>query len=213
MHSSTLFLGLTMLTGAIAADQVVTMYIPDNADGPALAGAVIGTQSDTTTYSITCADSVTESCIVPSGASIIQAPGTVTIIAAEAEYTGTAACTYGDDDETATCSVGIDGEVLLTSTDPIISYEVTITATETGSATTSKPLFGSGSASATPTTLASSTTQTRSVDAQSTTTTNTTTGADAQETDEPGNGAMGVAGKPLGAAAMAIALGVAVAML
>ncbi|KAL4907670.1 hypothetical protein BDW74DRAFT_147949 [Aspergillus multicolor] len=213
MHSSTLFLGLTMLTGAIAADQVVTMYIPDNADGPALAGAVIGSDSDTTTYSITCADSVTESCALPSGASLIQAPGTVTVFVDEAGYTATAACTYGDADKTATCSVGIDGEALWSSTDPIRSYEVTITATETGSATSSKPLFGSGSAAATPTTLSSSTTKTGNVDAQSTTSTNTTAGADAQETDGPGNGAMGTAGKPFGAAAMAIVFGVAVAML
>ncbi|KAL6235093.1 hypothetical protein BDW75DRAFT_210533 [Aspergillus navahoensis] len=197
MHSSTVFLGLTILSGslAVAADQVVTMYIPDNADGPALAGKIIGSESDTTTYSITCADSISTTCEIPIGATIIEAPSTLTVLAAEAGQTGTVICTH--DAKTATCSLGFDGEFLITSTDPVLSYEVTITATETGAA------------SATPTTSSRSTT--KGAEAQSTTASNTTSGADAQETDEPDNGAM--AGQPLGAAAMAVAMGVAVALL
>ncbi|KAL4994853.1 hypothetical protein BDV10DRAFT_188650 [Aspergillus recurvatus] len=207
MHSSTLFLGLTVLTGslALAADQVVTMYIPDNADGPALAAKVIGSESDTTTYSVTCADSVTTTCDIPSGAAIIQAPSTLTVLATEAGQAGTVLCTH--DAKTATCSLGIDGEFILTSTDLVTSYEVTITATETGPSSTSKPLVGS--ASATPTTLSSSTT--KGAEAQSTTATNTTSGADVQDTDGPDNGAM--TAQPLGAAAVAVLMAVAVSVL
>ncbi|KAL4974135.1 hypothetical protein BDW66DRAFT_153177 [Aspergillus desertorum] len=207
MHSSTLFLGLSVLTGsvALAADQVVTMYLPDYTDGQPLAGKIVGSESDTTTYSVTCAGSVTTTCDVPGGVTIIQAPSTLTVIAIEAELTGTVLCTH--DAKTATCSLGLDGEFITTSTDPVLSYEVTITATETGSALTSKSPVGS--ASATPTTLSSS--ATKGADAESTSTTHTTSGADAQETERPDNGALAM--QPFGVAAMAVAMGVAVAML
>ncbi|KAL5043455.1 hypothetical protein BDW71DRAFT_188117 [Aspergillus fruticulosus] len=206
MHSSTLFLGLTILTGSLslAADQVVTMFIPDLDDGLSLAGKVVGSESDTTTYSVTCADSVSTTCEIPNGATIIQAPSTMTILVTETGRTATVLCTH--DAKSATWSLGIDGEFIVTSTEPVSSYGVTITATETGSASTSKsPVV---SASATPTTLSSSTA--KGAETQSTTSTNTTSGA-AQETDGPDNGAM--AGQPLGAAAMAVAMGVAIAML
>ncbi|KAL4923679.1 uncharacterized protein BDV17DRAFT_296096 [Aspergillus undulatus] len=180
MRSNTLLFGFSLLTGVLAADKVVTMYIPDNEDGQALAGKVIGSNSDTTTYSIGCADSVTESCEVPSGATFVQAPSSITIIAAEAEQTGTVACSY--DDKIATCSLGIDGEWLATSTDSVLSYEVTVTATETGSS--SKPPFGNESASPTPTTMTSSTTKDGSAQATKTDDTG------AEETDGPDNGAM-----------------------
>jgi hypothetical protein len=44
MHSSTIFLGLAILTGSVtfAANQVVSIYIPDNADGQPLAGKIVG---------------------------------------------------------------------------------------------------------------------------------------------------------------------------
>jgi hypothetical protein len=44
MHSSTLLLGLAILTGSVtfAADQVVSMYIPGNDDGQPLAGKIVG---------------------------------------------------------------------------------------------------------------------------------------------------------------------------
>ncbi|KAL4947878.1 hypothetical protein BDW69DRAFT_177541 [Aspergillus filifer] len=204
MRSNTIFLALSILTGAIAADQVVTMYIPDNEDGQALAGAVIGSDSDTTTYSVTCADSVTKSCEIPSGATIIQAPSAVTIVTAEDGYTGVAECTH--DSKTATCSIAVDDQWLDASTDPVHSYEVTITATSSAS---SKPLFGSGSTSPTPTTMATKTGGEANATA---TNTDGASGASTEETDTPGNGAMGRMTGVSGAAAAAI-LGVAVAVL
>ncbi|KAL4798404.1 hypothetical protein BDV19DRAFT_356947 [Aspergillus venezuelensis] len=206
MRSNTVFFALSILTGAIAADEVITMYIPDNGDGQALAGAVIGSKSDTTTYSLTCADSVTESCDLPSGATIIQAPSAVTATVAEDGYTGVAECTY--DSKTATCSIAVDDVWLATTIDPVVSYEVTITATSSAS---SKPLFGTGSSSPTP---KSTTMTTKSGAGANATATNTdgASGAGAEETDVPGNGAMGRMSGMSGAAA-AVALGVAVAVL
>lgn len=93
----------------------------------------------------------------------------------------------------------MDGEFFVTSTEPVISYEVTITATETGSPSTSKS--SASSASATPTTLSS---------CDATEDTDVSSGADA-ETDEPDNGAM--AGQPFGAAAVAVVIGVSAAIL
>ncbi|KAL4736805.1 hypothetical protein BDV11DRAFT_207336 [Aspergillus similis] len=199
MHTSTLFLGLAILTRSVtfAADQVVTMYIPDNTDGPPLAGKIIGSDFDTTTYSITCADSITTTCVVPDGVTMIQAPSTVTMLATGSGQTASIVCTH--DSKTGTCTLDVDGETFLTSTDPVISYKVTITATETGSPSTSR--LPVGSASATPTTPSSSNT-TKDAD--------TTSGTDAQETDEPDNGAM--AGQPFGDAVIAMVMGVSVAM-
>jgi hypothetical protein len=42
MYSNTLLLGFSILTGALAADQIVTMYLPDNDDAQALAGRILG---------------------------------------------------------------------------------------------------------------------------------------------------------------------------
>ncbi|KAL4751223.1 hypothetical protein BDW72DRAFT_193205 [Aspergillus terricola var. indicus] len=199
MLPSTLFLGLAILTSSVtlAADQVVTMYLPDNADGQPLAGKIVGSDSNTTTYSLTCADSVTTTCDVPSGATIIQAPSTVTILVTETGHTATMLCTH--DAKMGTCSLGMDGEFLVTSTDPVLSYGVTITATETRSPSTSTSPVRSGSA--TPTTLSSCDT-TEDAD--------TTSGTDAQETDGPDSAAM--AGQPFGAAVIAMVMGVSVAM-
>ncbi|KAL4770113.1 hypothetical protein BDW60DRAFT_209300 [Aspergillus nidulans var. acristatus] len=199
MHSSTIFLGLAILTGSVtfAANQVVSIYIPDNADGQPLAGKIVGSDSNKTTYSITCADSVTTTCDVHNGATIIQASSTVTIIVTETGHTGTVLCTH--DAKTGTCSLGMDGEFFVTSTEPVLSYEVTITATETGSPSTSKSPVSS--ASTTPTTLSS---------CDATEDADTTSGTDSQETDGPDNG--GMAGQPFGAAVIAMAMGFSVAM-
>ncbi|KAL4816034.1 hypothetical protein BDW67DRAFT_185178 [Aspergillus spinulosporus] len=199
MRSSALFLGLAILTGSVtlAAAQVVTMYIPDNADGQSLAGKIIGSDSNTTTYSVTCADSVTTTCDVPSGVTIIQAPSTVTLLVTETGHTATVLCTH--DAKTGTCSLGMDGEFVVTSTDPVLSYEVTITATETGSPSTSKSPASSTSATST---TPSSCDAIEDAD--------TTSGTDAQETDEPDNGAM--ARQPFVASVIATVMGVSVAI-
>ncbi|KAL3495029.1 hypothetical protein BJX62DRAFT_233681 [Aspergillus germanicus] len=208
MHSNTLFLGLSFLTSALAADRVVTMYLPDNDDSQALAGRVIGSQSDTTTYAITCADSVTTTCDLPYAVTVIQAPSTVSVVADLSGQTAVNVCTH--DDEIATCSVGVDGEWHETDTESVTSYEVTITATGTASSPSTP---ASGSATPTSTTLtstaSSSTTETNSTPSAS----NTTTGADAQQTDDGDNGAVtAMSGVGLGAALMAVAAG-AIALL
>ncbi|KAL5343366.1 hypothetical protein BJX70DRAFT_393935 [Aspergillus crustosus] len=76
MRSNTLFLGFTVLTGALAADQVVTIFLPDNEDGPALAGRVLG-----------------------------SAPSTITVLGVASEITGTAICAYDDDIATCSAAV------------------------------------------------------------------------------------------------------------
>ncbi|CBF82775.1 predicted protein [Aspergillus nidulans FGSC A4] len=199
MHSSTLLLGLAILTGSVtfAADQVVSMYIPGNDDGQPLAGKIVGSDSNRTSYSVTCADSVTTTCNVDSGVTIIQAPSTVTVLVTETGHTGSVLCTHNA--KTGTCSLGMDGEFFATSTEPVLSYEVTITETETGSPSTSKSPVSS--ALATPTTLGSCD-ATEDADA--------TSGTDAQETDGPDNGA--ISGQPFGAAAVAMVIGVSAAM-
>ncbi|KAL4962994.1 uncharacterized protein BDV14DRAFT_177352 [Aspergillus stella-maris] len=208
MRSNTIFLALSIITGVIAADEIVTMYIPDNEDGQALAGAVIGSNSDTTTYSVRCADSVTEECLLSTGATIIQAPSAVTLAAVEDGYTGVAECTYNS--KIATCSIAVDDVWLATTTDPVVSYEVTITATSSAS---SKPLFGAESTSPTPTpTPTTMTTKTGAGANATATNSDGPSGAGAEETDTPGNGAMGRMSGMSGAAA-AVALGVAVAVL
>ncbi|KAL4945550.1 hypothetical protein BDV06DRAFT_184511 [Aspergillus oleicola] len=204
MRSNTVFLALSILTGALAANEVVTMYIPDNADGQDLAGKIIGSNSDTTSYSLTCADSVTESCDVSSGVTIIQAPSAVTMATAEGGHTGIAACTYNS--KTATCSIVIDDESPVTTIDPVLSYEVTITATSSAS---SKPLSGAGLSSPTPTTMA---TKTGAGVNATATNTDGASGASTEETDTPDNGAIGRMTGMSGAAA-AVVLGVAVAVL
>ncbi|KAL3443958.1 hypothetical protein BJX65DRAFT_284420 [Aspergillus insuetus] len=204
MHSNTLFLGLSFLTSALAADQVVTMYLPDNDDSQALAGRVIGSQSDTTTYALTCADSVTTTCDLPEAVTIIQAPSTVTVLADLSGQTAVNVCTH--DGEIATCSVGVDGEWYETDTESVTSYEVTITATRTASPPSTP---ASGSATPTSTTL-TSTASSSTTDADSTqSSTNTTTGANAQQTDDDDNGAVtAMSGVGLGAALMAVAAAV-----
>jgi hypothetical protein len=42
MRSNTLLFGLTILTSALAADQAVTMYIPNGDDSQPFAGKIIG---------------------------------------------------------------------------------------------------------------------------------------------------------------------------
>ncbi|KAJ0414037.1 hypothetical protein BJY00DRAFT_319218 [Aspergillus carlsbadensis] len=198
MRSNTLLLSFGLLTGAIAADKVVTMYIPDGDDSQALAGKIIGSASDTTTYQITCADSVTTSCDVPAGATVIQGPSTANLLAVESGHTATLDCTHND--KIATCSQGYDGEWLETTTETVTSYKVTITATETGSSST--PASASASATSTTTTESASSS---TADADSTGADATTTGADAQETDDGDNGAVRLAsGVGLGAALMAV---------
>ncbi|KAL4881117.1 hypothetical protein BJY04DRAFT_189941 [Aspergillus karnatakaensis] len=213
MRSNTLLFGLSLLSTAMAASEVVTMYIPDNADGQALAGKVLGSNSDTTSYAITCADSVKTSCEVPEGATIIQAPSAATVIAAVEEHTGTVECTYSG--KTATCSMAIDGEWLATDTEAVASYEVTITATG-GAESTSKPVIGSASVSATPTpmTLLSSASgceeEVEETETAAASTTRNNEAAGAQETEDPDNGAMGLSVSLGGLVAV---MGAAVALL
>lgn len=42
MRSNTLFLGFALCTSALAADDVVTMFLPDNEKGQPFAGKVLG---------------------------------------------------------------------------------------------------------------------------------------------------------------------------
>ncbi|KAL2849397.1 hypothetical protein BJX68DRAFT_237999 [Aspergillus pseudodeflectus] len=200
MHSNTLLLGFGILTGAIAADQVVTMYLPDNDDSQALAGRILGSQSDTTTYLIACADSVTTTCDLPAAATVIQAPSTVSLIADVSGEAVVVACTH--DDEIATCSMGAGEVWYVTDTESVTSYGVTITATGTPSSASTP---ASSSATRTSTTLGSSASSPTTQADSSQSSTNTTTGADAQETDDEGNGAVTrLSGVGLGAALMAV---------
>ncbi|KAL2789385.1 hypothetical protein BJX66DRAFT_307036 [Aspergillus keveii] len=201
MHSTILLLGFSMLTTTVAANQVVTMYLPDNDDTQPLAGRVIGSQSDTTTYVLTCADSVTTTCDLPNAATVIQAPSTLSVIADLSGQTGVAACTH--DDEIATCSIGVDGEWYETNTESVTSYEVTITATGRASSPSTP-----ASSSAPPTSTAvtssatSSTTQADSTQSAS----STTNGGEPQETDDGENGAVPrMSAVGLGDALMAVA--------
>ncbi|CEN60502.1 hypothetical protein ASPCAL02938 [Aspergillus calidoustus] len=196
MYSNMLLLGFSILTGALAADQVVTMYLPDNDDAQALAGRVLGSQSDTTTYLIACADSVTTTCDLPAAATVIQAPSTVSLIADVSGEPVVVACTH--DDEIATCSMGAGEVWYVTDTESVTSYGVTITGTGTPSSGSTP---ASSSATHTSTTPTSSATQADS----SQSSTNTTTGAGAQQTDDDDNGAVTrISGVGLGAALMAI---------
>ena len=117
----------------------------------------------------------------------------------------TIACDHGD--KTATCSLHVDdGGWSGTTTYPVHSYAVTVTATETGSSSDT-----SSSSSAIP----SGTTWTSSSAAPTSPPTSTPTeGAGAEETDGPGNGAIGhEAGMSFAAGVAAVVMGVAAAVL
>ncbi|BCS18146.1 uncharacterized protein APUU_10974S [Aspergillus puulaauensis] len=210
MRSNTLLLVLTLCTSALAADDVVTMFIPDNEKGQALAGKVLGSQSDTTTYALACADSV-KTCDLPSGDSItvVHAPSTMSILENGAKHNVTIACDHGH--KSATCSLHVDdGGWTGTTTYPVHSYAVTVTATETETGSSGDT---SASASASP----SGTTWTSSSVAPTSSPSSTPTdGEGSEETDGPGNGAGAIgqeAGMSFAAGAAAVAVGVAAAVL
>ncbi|KAL2826936.1 hypothetical protein BJY01DRAFT_229444 [Aspergillus pseudoustus] len=191
MHSKILFLGLSILTGALAAHETVSMYIPGGGEAGfngTVVGEVIGSQSSTTTYLITCVD---DDCDIPGG-TLIEAPGTVTMLASDdtISYTGSIVCTH--DDKKATCSGGAVGDDVETETEDVTSYAVTVTATETGS-------------SSTPAAASASSTSTLATSTSGSTANSTSSGASAQQTDDKDNDAMSqCAGARMGAALVAV---------
>ncbi|KAL3480829.1 hypothetical protein BJX99DRAFT_219697 [Aspergillus californicus] len=198
MRSSVLFFGLSALTGVLAADKVVSMFISDNdEDTVDLIGKVIGTESDRTSYSLTCADTAT-SCDI-GGITVVQGPSTYSAIATVGNpYT--VACALGS--AVATCTLNINGTESIDSwTENRTSYPVTITAG--GSAPgSSAPVSTTASATSTGTKSgASSTTTASAADAE-------VSGAD----DTTDNAAMArITGMPWAAGAVAVGMA-AVAM-
>lgn len=120
----------------------------------------------------------------------------------------TIACDHGD--KTATCSLHVDdGGWSGTTTYPVHSYAVTITATETGLSSDTSSSASSTSAGSSGTTWTSS-----SAAPTSPPTSTPTEGAGAEETDGPGNGAIGhEAGMSFAAGIAAVVMGVAAAVL
>ncbi|KAJ0414478.1 hypothetical protein BJY00DRAFT_294988 [Aspergillus carlsbadensis] len=169
MHSNTILLGLGLMATVATADEIITMYIADNTEMQSLVGQVLGGHSDTTSYSITCADTVT-SCDVdlPGGVTLVQAPSTYEMRASMDDEPYTLACEVGA--EIATCSIKLgDEDWSDTFTETASEYPVTITSgsgipistpgpatstsasASTASETNSESESGSGSTTPTPT--------------------------------------------------------------
>ncbi|KAL3455386.1 hypothetical protein BJX64DRAFT_295081 [Aspergillus heterothallicus] len=202
MRSNTLFLALPFVTGALAANQIISMYIPgtegsDFLNGTDIAVEVLGSQSSTTTYLLTCFD---DDCDIPGG-TIIQGPGTVSMLASDdsLSYTASVICTH--DDKKATCSGGMVGDDVETETEDVTSIPVTITGTASVSSTPAAASASATSTIATSTASSSSSSETQGANS-------TSGGAGAEETGDNDNGAVSqVAGARFGAAL--VALGVA----
>ncbi|KAL4905517.1 hypothetical protein BDW74DRAFT_17645 [Aspergillus multicolor] len=130
MRSSTILgsLGL-MATAVAAADEVITMYIADNTNPQPLVGQVLGGHSDTTSYLITCADTVTSCDVdVPGGVTLVQAPSTYEMRAELDDEPYTVACNLDTEASLATCSIKLGASAW---SDPFMEteseYPVTIT--------------------------------------------------------------------------------------
>ncbi|KAL4908557.1 hypothetical protein BDW74DRAFT_175239 [Aspergillus multicolor] len=138
--SSTL-VALTALatTGTLAADEVVSIYMPyleSDEDPGVLVGKELGHASNTTTYSITCISSAATCDFGTSGtgATIIQAPSTYTMLGQDTNgTTRTAECAISS--STASCSLYTDGKWWDLPTDTgMKSWAVTVTAADGASA-------------------------------------------------------------------------------
>ncbi|KAL2858581.1 hypothetical protein BJY01DRAFT_201360 [Aspergillus pseudoustus] len=205
MHSSKIFIGLgLMATTVAAADEVITMYIADNSNPQPLVGQVLGGHSDTTSYSITCAETVT-SCDVDlaGGVTLVQAPSTYEMRASMDDEAYTLACAVGT--KIATCSIKLgDEDWTETFTETASEYPVTITS---GS---------SGVASSTPapsSTSTSSTSTGTNEESSSTTPTPSSTDAEgASETDSDNAAMAQVTGIPWAAGVVAMGMAAAVAI-
>ncbi|KAL3464596.1 hypothetical protein BJX64DRAFT_286402 [Aspergillus heterothallicus] len=140
MRSNTILLSIgLMATAAAAADEVITMYIPDNSNPQPLVGQVIGGRGETTSYSITCAETVT-SCDadLPGGVTLVQAPSTYQLMAEMDNEPYTVACAH--DSEIATCSIKLgDEDWSDTFTETASGYAVTITEGSDVTISTSAP--------------------------------------------------------------------------
>ncbi|KAL4865431.1 hypothetical protein BDV12DRAFT_200171 [Aspergillus spectabilis] len=194
-------LGLTLLTGAVAADEVVTIFIADNSEPQPLVGKQISVSSDQTSYSVTCASTVTE-CDVSTGITIVQGPSTYRMLATLENEAYTVDCALGT--QIASCSVKLGKEDWSDEfTDTISSYFITITATEAGTL-----ISTSAEVTPTPTETSSSTTATRTADAEEESASGEPEGEDGAEETESDNAAMAmVTGMPwaVGAVAMGMA--------
>ncbi|PKY06978.1 hypothetical protein P168DRAFT_315509 [Aspergillus campestris IBT 28561] len=139
MHSNFLTLAVALLTGAssvLAADEVVTLFMPQ-ADPQPLVGKVIATDGPLTTYVVYCADeSDSDECGMPEeGYTVAAGKSTYNAIYSFQDYYLSQGCTISDSTY-ASCEIS-QHDVSTTHTDsasitmpslPMLA--VTITATE-----------------------------------------------------------------------------------
>ncbi|KAL2783040.1 hypothetical protein BJX66DRAFT_345309 [Aspergillus keveii] len=167
MHSKTILLSLGLMATVATADEIVTMFVADGASTQPLVGQVIGGRLDTTSYSITCADTVTSCDLEAGGATLVQGPSTHEIRASIDNEPYTRACEVGT--AVATCSIKIGDEDWSDAfTDTASELPVTITsgsgvpistpgpATSTSVSTTTETDSESDSTTPTPTPTPSS---------------------------------------------------------
>ncbi|KAL3486540.1 hypothetical protein BJX62DRAFT_241870 [Aspergillus germanicus] len=127
MHSKTILLSLGLMATVATADEIVTMFVADGASTQPLVGQVIGGRLDTTSYSITCADTVTSCDLEAGGATLVQGPSTHEIRASIDNEPYTLACEVGTG--IVTCSIKIGDEDWSDSfTDTASELPVTITS-------------------------------------------------------------------------------------
>ncbi|KAL3440965.1 hypothetical protein BJX65DRAFT_289555 [Aspergillus insuetus] len=172
MHSSSLFLALTPILGALAADQVVTLNLPTEAADSLTGAELLGSSASTTTYLFSCIEGVT---ICNDGLTYIAEPtGIAMTFPMNNGLTYTASCSIDTEASTESCMArtGTDDAWEDAGTDDLAATEITITATRTA---TPRP----ASNSASPTTNPSSTTLGTSTTAGSAAATNGTETGDA----------------------------------
>ncbi|KAL3447237.1 hypothetical protein BJX65DRAFT_308296 [Aspergillus insuetus] len=127
MHFKAFLLSFGLMATVATADEIVTMFVADGASTQPLVGQVIGGRLDTTSYSITCADTVTSCDLEAGGATLVQGPSTHEIRASVDNEPYTLACEVGT--AVATCSMKIGDEDWSEAfTDTASELPVTITS-------------------------------------------------------------------------------------
>ncbi|KAJ0420583.1 hypothetical protein BJY00DRAFT_313001 [Aspergillus carlsbadensis] len=131
MRPTTLFLALTPILGALAADEVVTLNLPTEIAGSLTAAELLGSSASTTTYLIPCAETVT---ICQDGLTYIAEPtGLGLVFPMKNGSTYTASCSVDSSASTDSCvaRTGTDDTWEDIGTDDLTASAITITATAT----------------------------------------------------------------------------------
>ncbi|KAL2799729.1 hypothetical protein BJX66DRAFT_228291 [Aspergillus keveii] len=131
MRASRLFLALTPILGALAADQVVTLNLPTEAADSFTGVELLGSSASTTTYFFACVEGVT---ICNDGLTYIAEPtGLAMTFPMDNGLTYTASCSIDTEASTESCMArtGTDDTWEDAGTDDLTATEITITATRT----------------------------------------------------------------------------------